>query len=311
MEEIVEMSKKEIERIQVLSQVRDKMLTQDLAAKKLGITDRHVRNLLMQIRTEGNKGIISKKRGKPSNNQLKTDIREKALKLVRDHYTDFGPKLANEYLRKAHYIRVSTETLRQWMIKSHFWIPRNSQCKKIHLPRERRRAFGELIQVDGSHHAWFEDRASPCVLMVFIDDATSMITSMYFAETESLEAYYQTLKRHIEVYGVPLGIYGDRCSVLVPRQPKDSKDQTQFQKALKELDIELILALSPQAKGRVERANRTLQDRLVKELRLKGISSIEEGNAMLEEYRQNYNKLFSKKPSEQANAHRPHWKGFA
>jgi hypothetical protein len=158
--------------------------------------------------------------------------------------------------------------------------------------------------VDGSHHDWFEGRLAACVLMVFIDDATSTITSMHFSESESLEAYYQTLKKHLNTYGIPLSIYGDRCAVLTARSPKDSKDMTQFQRTLKELGCKLILALSPEAKGRVERVNRTLQDRLVKELRLRGISTIEEANSFLEEYRKRHNQLFSKRPNEQIDAHR-------
>jgi hypothetical protein len=189
------------------------------------------------------------------------------------------------------------------MIHANLWIP-NQQEKNIHLPRERRSAFGELIQVDGSHHAWFENRGPSCVLMVYIDDATSEITSLHFSESEDLEAYYAGLTKHILNYGIPLSLYGDRCSVLTPRE-KTPTGRTQFKRALEELSCELILAQSPQAKGRVERANRTLQDRLVKMLRINDVRTIEEGNRVLEEYRKQHNELFSKRTSEQVDAHRP------
>ncbi len=297
------MSVKEIERIKVLAQVVDKKISQALAAKKLRISERQFRRILKIFKLQGEKGIISKKRAKMSNHFIEKSIKSKALTIVAENYPDFGPTLANEYLKKNHQIYVSKETLRIWMIKAHLWIPRSSNTKK-HPLRERKKCFGELIQIDGSHHYWFEDRGEPCVLMVFIDDATSTITSLHFSENESLKSYYQTLEKHLKKYGIPLGFYGDKCSILTPRTPKENSN-TQFQKALEELGCELILANSPQAKGRVERANRILQDRLVKELRLKGISSIEEGNKFLEGYRKHYNQLFSKKPSEQRDVHRP------
>ena len=171
--------------------------------------------------------------------------------------------------------------------------------------RSRRSLFGELIEIDGSHHPWFEDRGNPCVLMVMVDDATSAITSLHFTETESLEAYTNTLSNHLKSYGIPLALYGDKCSVLIPRTLGMKGPNTQFKNMLKELGCELILAHSPQAKGKVERANRTLQDRLVKDLRMRKINTIEEGNQILEEYRKEYNENFSKKPKEQMNAHRP------
>lgn len=303
MEEILEMTKKELERAKVLSQVREKKITQMTAAKILRISDRQVRNLLAGIKLHGDKAVISKKRGKLRNHCLPGDVKKNALKYVNELYQDFSPKLANEYLRSEHSINISNETLRKWMIEAHLWIP-STQQKKVHRPRERRGRFGELIQIDGSHHDWFEGRAPKCVLMVAIDDATSLLTSLYFAESETLEAYLKTLKCHLETYGIPEAFYGDRCSVNVPRVVSLKKETTQFKKILKELGCELILANSPQAKGRVERVNRTLQDRLVKEMRLKGISSIEEGNEFLEEYMKKHNALFAKKPGERGNVHR-------
>lgn len=226
------------------------------------------------------------------------------MKTVCEKYSDFGPTLAAEYLKKNHEIHISSETLRLWMVEIHLWIPKKIK-RNLHPMRTRRSLFGELEEIDGSHHYWFEDRAAPCVLMVMVDDATSAITSLHFAETENLEAYMSTFSNHLNSYGIPLALYGDKCSVLTSRSPKIKDFTTQFGFMLKELDCELILAHSPQAKGKVERANRTLQDRLVKYLRMKNINTIEEGNHLLEEYRKEHNEHFSKKPKEQMNAHRP------
>jgi len=303
MEGTFTMSIKELERVKVLAQVIDKKISQTTAAKKIKVSDRQFRRILKEYKINGEKSVISKKRGNASNRCVNKSLKNKILKVVSDYYPDYGPSLANEYLKENHNIHISTETLRIWMTERHLWIPRNSINKKNHPLRNRRPCFGELIQIDGSHHFWFEDRADSCVLMVFIDDATSTITSLYFPKTESLNSYYEALKIHLKKYGIPLAVYGDRCSVLTPRNPVE-KNSTQFKKALKDLQCELILAYSPQAKGRVERANRTLQDRLVKYLRLKGISSIEEGNKILEEYRKMHNQHFSKKPSEQSDVHR-------
>jgi DNA-binding Lrp family transcriptional regulator len=305
MSETMEMSMEELSRIKIIERIIRKEITQRIASKMLGISDRQVRNLMKRMKNEGARGLISKKRGMRSNRCFPADLREKTLNVIRSYYPDFGPKLASEYLKSVHKIEVSHETVRQWMIQSHLWAEKGNPDKKRHLPRKRRSAFGELIQIDGSHHDWFEGRSPPCVLMVFIDDATSMITSLHFSETENLEAYYQGLKNHITTYGIPLSAYGDRCSVLTPRQVKGPENITQFHRALKELKCELILARSPQAKGRVERANRTLQDRLVKMMRIRGINTMEEAKEILEEYRAQHNQYFSQKPSELANAHRP------
>ncbi len=303
MEEILEMTKKELERIKILSQLREKRITQVTAAKILKISDRQIRNLLAGIKIHGDKAVISKKRGKLRNHCIPKNVKEDTLKLINEYYQDFSPKLANEFLKSQHNINISNETLRKWMIEIHLWVP-NTQQKNIHRPRERRGRFGELIQIDGSHHDWFEGRSPRCVLMVAIDDATSLLTSLYFAPGENLEAYLKTLQCHLQTYGIPQAFYGDRCSVNVPRVLSLGNESTQFKKILNELNCELILANSPQAKGRVERVNRTLQDRLVKEMRLRGISSIDAANEFLEEYMEKHNALFAKSPGERGNVHR-------
>lgn len=303
MQEVLEMSTKELERIKILSKVRAGELSQKLAGKQLKISDRQIRNLLERIKLEGDRGVLSRQRGKRSNYHLDDELKKTALELIRKHYPDFGPKLAGEYLEKHHGIQVSRETLRTWMSEVYLWIPGKRKVN-LHPLRARRGHFGELTEIDGSHHPWFEERGLPCVLMVCIDDATSALTSLHFSETESLEAYFAVFEKHLNNYGIPLAMYGDRCSVLTPRNPKGNEDCTQFKHALNELKCCLILAHSAQAKGRVERVNRTLQDRLVKELRLRNISTIQEANQMLEEFRQQFNKMFAKKPGEHGDAHR-------
>ena len=193
------------------------------------------------------------------------------------------------------------------MIEAHLWIPRRKRQKKKHLPRQRRECFGELIQVDGSHHRWFGENYPPCVLIVFVDDATGCLTSLYFAEGETLNAYFEALQEHLIKYGRPRALYSDRFSVF--EAGKKKTNITQFQRALNTLDIELILANSPQAKGRVERANRTLQNRLIREMRLKNITTIEEANRFLPQFIKKYNARFNKKPISDVNAHRPLVKG--
>ncbi len=298
---LLEMSTKELDRYSILQRVLSKELTQKLAGKLLRITDRQVRNLLKRIIREGPGGIVSKQRNKPSNRRLSDDLKHKALALVREQYEDFGPTLAQEKLAEYHELTVSVETLRTWMIETQLWIPRKKR-KNVHLPRLRRECFGELIQGDGSHHHWFGDELPAVNATVLVDDATGTLTALVFSQGETLDSYFSALEQHIGKWGVPRALYTDRYAVF---QATVGKGMTQMHRALKELDIELILANSPQAKGRIERANRTLQDRLLKEMRLRGIKTIEEANAFAQEYIEVYNAKFSKKPMSFENAHRP------
>jgi hypothetical protein len=215
-------------------------------------------------------------------------------------YEGFGPSLAGEKLLEQHNIKISEETLRKWMIESNLWTPRKNRTA-IHKTRMRRPCFGELIQADGSPHRWFGDDGPMVNLTVLIDDATSTITSLFFSETETLDGYFIALERHLQRYGRPRALYTDHASIFYH---KKNIKPTHMQRALKELDIELILANSPQAKGRIERANRTLQDRLVKEMRLRGITTIEAANAYIPEFIEKYNERFSKEPMSDYNAHR-------
>ena len=203
---------------------------------------------------------------------------------------------------KVHGLEISTSAVRCLMIEHNIWIPKRCKDPKIHQRRERRPRFGELVQIDGCIHAWFESRGEKCVLLLHIDDATGKIM-LHFCPVECTWGYFKATEKYVSKYGLPLAYYCDMHSSFINRQLEiDAK--TQFQRAMLEIGIKVIYALSPQAKGRVERAFRTLQDRLVKEMRLRGISSIEAANAFAEEYAADFNKQFSVTPKETSNANR-------
>lgn len=298
---LLEMTEKEVDRYRILREVEEKRITQKQAADFLGLSDRQIRNLLVRVRSRGAEGVVSQHRGKQGNHSKGSRFKRDVLALIHERYGTYGPTFVQEKLEEWHGIQLSEETVRLWMIECGLWIPR-SKGKKVHLPRKRRECFGELIQADGSHHYWFGDERPLCNLTVYIDDATGMLTGLFFSETETLEAYFAGLRQHIERYGRPRALYTDRYAVF---QATKGEGVTQMQKALKTLGIELILANSPQAKGRVERANKTLQDRLVKELELRGITTIEGANKYAKIFIEEYNRKFSKKPMHSFDAHRP------
>ena len=226
--------------------------------------------------------------------------------MISAHYADFGPTLASEKLLERHGIHVSKETVRKLMIEAGIWRTRAQRKPKIHQPRLRRPCFGELIQIDGSEHRWFEGRAPSCTLLVFIDDATGQLVGMHFCHAESTFEYMNVTKRYLLEYGKPVAFYSDKHTVFRVNKAGATHDEgiTQFGQALHDLNIESICANSPAAKGRVERANGTLQDRLVKEMRLARISSIADGNAFLQEFRLDYNVRFGRAPASDHDAHR-------
>lgn len=299
--ELLEMSGKERDRLVLLRQVEQGMLSQMQAAKLLNITDRQVRKLLRKIEMEGDKGVVSKKRGKASNNQMPESLKEEALRILGDELKGFGPTLATEKLEELWAIKISKETARLWMIGANLWHVK-SKKRKVHKSRLRRACFGELIQGDGSHHRWFGEDNDMVNLTVLIDDATGKLTGLHFSKEETLAAYFVAMEQHIERYGRPRALYTDRSAICQVRQ---GESLTQFHKALLDLEIELILANSPQAKGRVERANRTLQDRLLKELRLRGINNTTDANLYLPEFMEAFNEKFSREPRNTVNVHRP------
>lgn len=305
MEECVTMSRKERERMKVMVRLEEGALTQRVAAEQLNIGERQLRRLYKAYLELGESALISKHRGKKSNNQLPEHLRGQILELVQSNYLDFGPTLACEKLMEEHQLKVSVSAVRMLMLKHEIWHPRQRKAKKVYQRRLRRACFGELIQMDGSYHDWFEGRGPKCCLLVLIDDATSRLLGLKFVEWESSFGYFNVLKEYLKAHGRPLSLYTDRHAVFETTRKieKDYRD-TQFHRAMEELGIDLILAYSPQAKGRVERANRTLQDRLIKEMRRAGISNIAEANAFLPGFIDRYNKRFGKVPRSAINAHR-------
>ena len=246
---------------------------------------------------------MSKRWGVPSNRRISQAVRDQFVGLVRANYSDFGPTLACEYLAAQHGYTGSAETLRGWMIQAGLWKAKRTRVRRIHSPRARRSCLGELVQIDGSPHAWFEDRAPKCCLIAFIDDATGDLMQACFYPVESTNAYLHSLQCYVSAHGRPLALYSDRHSIFTKHDPEDPAP-TQFERAVGELNIESILAYSPQAKGRVERAFQTLQDRLVKALRLARISTLEAANAWLPQYLAQHNARFRRAPADAANAHR-------
>ena len=301
----VMMSERELNRVEVLAQVDDCRLSVDNAANMLALTRRQIFRLLKLYRQDGAAAIRHKARGKPPNNRIHKAKRDYALSLIKENYPDFGPTLAAEMLAEHHGFKVSRETVRKWMQEDGLWLSRK-QRRTFHQPRLRRECFGELIQIDGSDHRWFEDRGGPCTLLVFIDDATSTLMDLRFVKSESTFSYFEALESYLHTHGRPVAFYSGKHTVfrVAKEDAKGGARITQFGRALSELNIEILCANSSQAKGRVERANRTLQDRLVKELRLAGVSNMEAGNAFREGFKARFNAKFAKAPAKPDNLHR-------
>ncbi len=295
------MNEQELTRWRIAEEVLNKRLTQKEAALTLGLGERQLRNLLSAYKKEGMQGLIAKYRGKESNNKYDKPYKDKILRILAEKYPGYGPTLSSEKLYENHSIRISRETIRIWMIDRGMWHEKHTR-KKIHQRRERRACFGELIQGDGSHHIWLEISGIECCLLVFIDDATGKLTSMHLSQEETLEAYFTTLKQHIQRYGCFKSLYLDKSAVAKARVGNNT---TQFERALKTLGIELIIAHSPQAKGRVERANRTLQDRFVKYLKENKIETIDEANKSINDFLEIYNERFEVIPKSIIDLHKP------
>ncbi|WHO75658.1 ISNCY family transposase [Rhizobium sp. BT03] len=303
---LIAMSERDLQRIEVLSKVADGRMTMVSASHVLALSERQVRRLLDRIRTTGAASIRHKAIGRPSNNRISDGVRDYAVTLVRERYADFGPTLAAEKLAERDGLRVSRETLRGWMTQAGLWLSRK-QRRTFHQPRLRREAYGELVQIDGSEHRWFEDRGDPCSLLVFVDDATGRLMQLRFVRSESAFSYFDALELYLKQHGAPIAFYSDKHSVfrVTKKEAKGGQGMTQFGRALSELNIEILCANSSQAKGRVERMNRTLQDRLVKELRLAGIDTMEAGNAFLPGFMVDYNGRFAIVPARSDDLHRP------
>jgi hypothetical protein len=308
--ERIALNQRERDRLRVLHEVKEKHLTQVEAGRRLKVTDRHVRRLLLGLQERGDGALIHGLRGQPSNRKLAAAYEQKILARVRQRYADFGPTLAAEHLAQEG-LSVSRETLRKWMAKAALWRPRRQRVKTVHVWRERRASFGELVMQDSSPFRWFEERGPACQLIALIDDATSRVWAR-FVEHDTTEENMRTLGGWLQRYGRPLAHYTDKNSIfrmagpaVIREQLRGEEARSQFGRALKELGIEWIAAQSPQAKGRIERLFETLQDRLVKEMRLAGIATMEEGNHFLEtRFLPEWEERFTVLPRNPRNAHR-------
>ena len=308
-EDRVIMSMKELRRLPIIRHAMEKKLTQVKAGTLMGLTARHVRRLIQRVRAQGDAGLAHRGRGKPSNRQIPERLKAKVLKLYEQRYGDFGPTLAAEKLAERHGITLSAETLRQWLRArgiAHF-----ARRKRPHRAWRARRAHrGELVQLDGSHHDWLEGRGPRCVLMAYIDDASSQVFARFY-EYEGTIPALDSLRRYVTRYGIPLAVYTDKhttykspAAPTIEEQLAGRKPYSQFERSLAELGVELIHAHSPQAKGRVERLFGTLQDRVLKEMRLAGIATVEAANQFLQGYLPRCNQRFAVLPAQAADLHR-------
>lgn len=300
------MSQKEVDQIGIFEKLQAKELKQGAAARVLGITTRQVRRKLRAYRQSGSISLAHSARGKPGNHQLSAELKTLAVGLVREKYPDFAPTFAAEKLLELHGVKIGKETLRGLMIEAGLWVPKVLRQGEVHQWRARRACRGELVQLDGSYHLWFEDRGELCCLLAFIDDATSEIVWAEFVKSESTESLMQATLHYLTKEGRPVSLYTDRGGVYkVNIHNEEGALTTQYERALSELSIGLIHARSPQAKGRVERLFGTLQDRLVKELRLAGISTMAEANIFLQQtYLPVHNTKFAVPPQETTDLHR-------
>lgn len=304
------MSQKEANRLYVIRQAIEKAITQRQAAESLGLTDRQVGRIIKIVRREGDTGICHKSRGKRSHNRIADKIKDKAVSFCRHTYKDFGPTHASEKLLTVHRIKLSDETLRRWFQEEQ--IPYKSRKKRPHRQWRPRKAHrGEMVQMDGSHHDWFEGRGPWCVLMGYVDDATGRVYARFYEYEGTLPAM-DGFKRYIRLYGLPQSVYLDRHSTYkatakqtVEEELNDIQPMSHFEKSLAELGVRVIHAYSPQAKGRVERLFGTFQDRVAKEMRLAGVTSIAEGNIFLDDYLPEYNRRYAKEAAQKADFHRP------
>jgi transposase len=306
--DIIMVRQKELKRLHVIHKVIEGTLSQREAGELTSLSERQIRRIVTRIKEEGDGGIIHKSRGKPSKRKLSHKLKERIIDLYRTTYTGFGPTLFTEKLEEREGITLSNETIRTWLMEEGEWKKHRKQ--KAHRQwRERKDHYGEMIQMDGSHHDWFEGRGPKCVFMGYIDDATSRVYGRFY-EYEGTIPAMDSFKRYIKKYGIPMSVYLDKHSTYrSPAEPtledelNGTEPLSEFGRALHELGVELIHANSPQAKGRVERLFNTLQDRMVKEMRLKGISTIEEANKFLAHYLPVYNRRFAAPPNKKDNLH--------
>ena len=306
MKEMARMSIKEAGRLCVMRKLEEKTIGIREASEELGVSERQTKRIRKRYLKMGEKGLISQKRGKESNRKTSKNLRSKILNLMKTVYLGFGPTLAKEKLEEREQIKISGETLRKWLIEEGLWKSKKKKAGKVYQRRERRSRFGAMLQGDGAPHDWFEGRGPKCSFLQFVDDATSKTTAARFVEAEGTEGYLELLREHLRKYGRPLALYVDKHTTFRVNREETKKGTciTHFGRVVKELEIELICAHSPQAKGRVERKHGVFQDRLVKEMRLRGICNIEEGNKFLPEFLEEMNVRFGIEPANSEDAHR-------
>ena len=313
--DIITMRQKDLKRLHVIRKVLEGSLTQVQAAEVVSLSERQIRRIIRRIEAEGDKGIQHRSQGKQSNRKLPKKLTDKVVRLYQEKYRGFGPTLAAEKLLELEGIAVSKETLRTWLMEAGQW--QKGRKVRVHRQwRERKSCFGEMLQLDGSHHDWFEGRRSKCVLMAYIDDATSRVYGRFY-EYEGTIPAMDSFKRYIRKYGIPMSIYMDKHTTYKSTAEPSIEDEingtmplSEFGRALTEMEIKIIHAHSPQAKGRIERLFKTLQDRLVKEMTIRGISTIEEANKYLDDYLAVHNERFAVEAKNQENLHRKVPKGL-
>ena len=306
----IEMSTRERKRMTLMTRVAEGLLKLREAAEMMRVSYRQARRIRRRYQQEGDAGLVHQGRGRKSNRRRPDNERKRAIALYNKRYAGFGPLLASEHLATDHGIVVDHETLRQWLLVAGVWKSRRR--REVHrAARERRPRRGDLVQIDGSEHDWFEGRGPRAVLMVMIDDATN-ITLARFYPAEDTAAAYDIFERYVRLYGLPVALYPDRDSIYVCTREASLEEQlanvgpeTQFARAMRELDVDLIPAYSPQAKGRVERRHGLFQDRLVKEMRLQGVGSIEAANSYLDgSFLQLLKERYSVEPRDPVDGHR-------
>lgn len=307
--DIIMLSQEERKRIHIIQKVFEGAIKQVEAADILNLSYRHTNRIVNKVKVRGDKEIAHKLRGKPSNRRATKEIKDKAIKLYRKKYKDFSPTLFAEKLLLKHKIKISDETLRNWLIESGD-LKKTRKSRTHRKWRERKGHCGEMVQMDGSHHDWLEGRGDKSVIMGYIDDATNNIFARFY-EYEGTIPAMDSFKQYTEKYGLPMSIYLDKHTTYkstgkptIEDELNNTEPLSQFERAMKELGVKVIHANSPQAKGRIERLFKTLQDRLVKEMRLEGIKTIKEANKFLESYLPIYNQRFAIKPQKEANLHR-------
>jgi len=305
--ELIAMSEEEMNRLEVMGHLQEKRMGQMAAAEILGVSVRQVKRLLRAYRREGAAGLVSKQRGKPSHHQLDRETVQAALDLLHGRYAGFGPTLAHEKLVELEGLKVGLGSVRKIMIEEGLWKAKKARKVEVHQMRERRASQGELEQMDGTNHDWFEGRGERCTLLVMIDDATGELGALSFVPEESFFGYCGLLQQYLAAHGRPAGLYTDKHGIFRVNIPNTGSGDnlTQFGRAMQSLEIPILCANTPQAKGRVERANKTLQDRLVKEMRLRGINNMQQGNAYLPEFMADFNARFAVPPRSTLDAHRP------